>query len=84
MGGESSTGGLTETGDKVENTGGETSLLDELSEDEGRERGLLSSLHDDGVTGSQSRSDLPGKHEKGEVPGDNLTADTDLDSVLVS
>ena len=75
---ESGTGSLAVTRDKVEDTSGETSLLDELSEDESRERSLLSSLHDNSVTGGQSRSDLPCQHEKGEVPGDNLTADTDL------
>jgi hypothetical protein len=77
MRGESGTGSLAVTGDKVEDTGRETSLLDELSEDESGERSLLSSLHDDSVTSGQSRSDLPCQHEKGEVPRDNLTADTD-------
>jgi hypothetical protein len=78
MRGESGTGSLAVTGDKVEDTGRETSLLDELSEDESGERSLLSSLHDDSVTSGQGRSDLPCQHEKGEVPGDNLTADTNL------
>lgn len=80
VGGKGSTGSLTEARDKVENTSGEASLLNVLSENKGRERGLLSSLHDNGVTGGQGRADLPCKHEKGEVPGDDLTADTDLDS----
>lgn len=75
---EGGTGSLAVTRDKVEDTSRETSLLNELSEDESGERSLLSSLHDDGVTSGQSRSDLPCQHEKGEVPGDNLTADTDL------
>lgn len=79
---DSGTGSLAETGKKVEDTRGETSLLDELGEDKGRERGLLSSLHDDNVTGSQGGANLPGKHQKREVPGDNLTADTNLEIIV--
>lgn len=81
---EGSTGSLAEARNKVENTGRETSLLDELSEDQGRERSLLSSLHDNGVTSGQGRANLPCQHEEREVPGDNLTADTNLRYVLVS
>ena len=77
VGGDGGTSNATETGDNVENTRGETSLLDELSKDESRERSLLSGLHDDSVTGGESGANLPGKHEKREVPGDDLTANTE-------
>lgn len=74
--GEGGTGGLAETRDQVENTRREASFLDKLGKDEGREGSLLSSLHDDGVASGQGRANLPGKHEKREVPGNDLTADT--------
>lgn len=78
VGGEGGTSGLAVAGDEVEDTSRETSLLDELGENKGGERSLLSSLHDNGVTGGQGRADLPCQHEKREVPGDDLTADTNL------
>lgn len=78
VGGDGSTSNLAETRDQVEDTGRETSLLDVLSEDEGRERSLLGSLHDDGVTSGQGRANLPGNHHQGEVPGDDLAANTNL------
>lgn len=78
VGGNGGTGRLTEAGEKVEDTRGEASLLDVLGEDEGREGGLLGSLHDNGVAGGQGRANLPGEHEEGEVPGNDLTADTNL------
>ena len=78
VGRDGSTGNLAETGEKVEDTRRETGLLDQVGENKSRERGLLSSLHDNGVASSQSRSDLPSKHEEGEVPGDDLTNNTKL------
>ncbi len=84
VGRDGGTGGLAETGDQVEDTSGEAGLLDELSKDEGREGGLLRSLHDNGVASGQSRTNLPREHEKREVPGNNLTADTKLHWRLVS
>lgn len=77
VGGDGGTGNTTEARNDVDNTGGETSLDDEVADVETAERGLLCGLHDDGVTGGQGRADLPGKHEQGEVPGDDLAADTD-------
>jgi hypothetical protein len=77
VGGDSSSGNPSETGDDVKNSSGETSLLDEVGTDEGGEGSLLSGLQDNGVSGGKSRSDLPGPHEKGEVPGDNLSTDSD-------
>lgn len=78
VGGQGSTGGLAETGDDVENTRGEASLLDEVGEHKSRQRCLLSRLHDDCVTRAQSRANLPGEHEQREVPGDDLGANTNL------
>lgn len=77
VGGDGGTSNPAETGDDVENARGETGLLDELSKDESRKRSLLSGLHDDGVTGGESGADLPGKHEEREVPGNDLTANTE-------
>lgn len=76
--GNSSTSDLSETVDQVEDACGETSLLDELGHDKSGQRGLLSSLHDEGVTGGESRANLPCEHEKREVPWDDLTANTNL------
>ena len=39
---------------------------------------LFSGFEDDGVTAGNGGADLPRKHEEGEVPWDDLTADTDL------
>ena len=72
------TGDPAEAGDDVDDTRGETSLLDEVGEHQSGQRGLLSRLQDDGVAGGESGRNLPGKHQQGEVPRDNLTADTDL------
>lgn len=74
--GDGSTSDTTETGDDVDHTRGETSLLDELTGVQTGKRGLLGGLEDDGVTGGNGGGDLPRPHEEGEVPGDNLTADT--------
>jgi hypothetical protein len=75
--GEGGTGGTTEAGDDVDDTGGEASLLDQLGDVETRQGGLLGGLQDNCVAGGGGRSDLPGPHEQGEVPGDNLATDTD-------
>lgn len=62
--------------DDVDDTIGETRVLEEFGELQGRQRSLLGSLEDDGVTSGNSRSDLPSHHEEGEVPRDDLTTDT--------
>lgn len=74
--GDGSTSDTTETGDDVDHTRGEASLLDELTGVQTGEGGLLGGLEDDGVTGGNGGGDLPRPHEEGEVPGDDLTADT--------
>ena len=78
MRGDGGTGDLAESRDDVENTGGEASLLDVLGKNQSGQRSLLSCLQDNGVASRKRRSDLPGKHEKGEVPGDDLAANTKL------
>lgn len=77
VGGDGSTSGATETGDNVDDTGREAGLDDELGGVQTGKRSLLGGLDDNGVTGSDGRANLPGPHEDGEVPGDDLTADTD-------
>ena len=84
MGGESSTSDLAKAGDDVDDTGWEASLFDELGGVESAERGLLGGLENDGVAAGDGRADLPGPHEKGKVPWDDLRDDTDLRHVLLS
>lgn len=67
----------TKTGDDVDHTRRESRLLAQLSRVESRQRSLLSCLEDDGVTGCNGGTDLPRPHHQREVPGDDLTADTD-------
>jgi len=74
--GHGGTGDLTETGNDVDHTRGKASLLDQCTGNVRRKRGLLSSLQDDCVTGGDGGTDLPCPHEDGEVPGNDLTADT--------
>lgn len=75
--GEGVTDSLAVTGDNVDNSVGEASLLDELGHVAGSEGGELRGLDDDGAAGGEGGSELPGEHEEGEVPGDDLTTDTD-------
>ena len=59
--------GVTDTGtvavDDVDDTRREASLLDEVSEDQSGQRGLLGCLEHNRVAGGQSRANLPGQHE---------------------
>lgn len=77
VGGDGSTGGTAKARDDVNDTRGEASLDDQLGDVESGQRSLLGGLQDNSVTGSNGGTDLPGQHEKREVPGDDLTADTD-------
>jgi len=77
MRGDGCTSGLTETREDIDDARRETSLNDEFSCNESRERRLFSSLQYDDVSGSNSGTDLPSPHEQREVPWDDLTADTD-------
>ena len=71
------TGSLAEPRDDVDNTGWETSFLDESCGVESRQWSLLGGLEDDGITGSHGRANLPRQHHYWEIPGDDLTTDTD-------
>lgn len=70
------TSNTTQARDDVDNTLGEASFLDQLTHVQTRERGLLSGLDDNGVTSGKRRGDLPRPHEDGEIPRNDLTADT--------
>ena len=83
VGGDGGAGDLAEAGEDVDDTGWEASLFDELGGVEGAERGLLGGLEDDDVAAGDGGADLPGPHEEGEVPGDDLAADTDLERTQV-
>jgi len=91
-GGKGLSDGRTVTDNDVDDTSGDTSLLDELGHVHGSEGSQLGGLHDDGTSGCECWSDLPGEHVEGlrvsavssyvlvktyEVPGDDLTTDTD-------
>ena len=74
--GDGRTSDTAESGDDVNDTRGEASFLDQLGGIETGERGLLGGLDHNGVTSSHGGTDLPGPHEDREVPGNDLTADT--------
>lgn len=64
------------SGDGVKDTSRVSSFLDELGGVEGRKGSLLSRLHDNRVAGGEGGANLPGPHHDGEVPRNDLTADT--------
>ena len=78
VGGHGGTSHLTESGDDVDNASGETSLFDQLGGEESAEGSLFGGLEDDGVTSGKGGAELPCEHEQGEVPWDDLSADTNL------
>lgn len=61
------TGDLSDTRDDVDDTWGETSLLDQVGGNKSGQRSLLSGLENDSVSGSDGRANLPRPHEKGEI-----------------
>mmetsp|Transcript_25564 Transcript_25564/g.31017 ORF Transcript_25564/g.31017 Transcript_25564/m.31017 type:complete len:556 (-) Transcript_25564:83-1750(-) len=63
--------------DDVDDTFGDTGLLDELSQLESGEWSLLGELEHNSVTGREGWGKLPRCHKQREVPGDNLAAYTD-------
>lgn len=71
-----STGSLAKSGEDVHHTGRDTRLLAQGSGIQGRERRLLRCLQHYSITGCQGGANLPRPHHKGEVPGDDLTANT--------
>lgn len=80
VGGDGGTGDLAETGDDVDDTWREAGFLDQVSHVESGQRGLLGGLENNTIPAGHGRADLPCPHEEGEVPRDDLTADTDLES----
>lgn len=71
-----STSHTTVTVNDVNDTGRETSLLDQTSQVKNAKRGLLGSLHNNSVTTCEGRAQLPGSHSQREVPGDDLANHT--------
>ena len=76
VGGQGGTGSLAEPGHNVDHPVGHPGLGDELGQAQRRERGLLSGLEDHAVSRSQSRPELPRRHQKREVPRDDLAHDS--------
>jgi hypothetical protein len=76
MRGDSCTGRLSESREDVDDTRREASFNDKFGCDKSGKRRLFCRLQDDDVTGSDSRSNLPCPHEQREVPGDDLSANT--------
>ena len=70
--GDGGPGSGTVAGHDVEHTRGEARLPAQLGNVEPRERSLLSQLHHHRVAHRQGRAQLPGLHEKGKVPGNDL------------
>lgn len=75
--GDGGTSRLAETGEDVDHTSGDPGLLAKSGGVQTRERGLLGGFQDNDVTSGKRRADLPGPHEQGEVPWDDLTTHTD-------
>ncbi len=78
VGRNSGTGNSAKAREDVDDSGRETSLLDQVGENQSGQRGLLSGLEDNGVAGGQGGADLPSQHQQRKVPGDDLAADTNL------
>ena len=76
--GNGSAGRLAVARDDIDDTCREAGFSDEIGSIEGGQRGLLSRLEDDGIAGSDGRANLPGPHDDGEVPGNDLAAYTNL------
>src|SRR5215213_9073081 len=68
---------LTITGNDVDDAFGESCFLDQLRKFHRANGSLLGGLENDSVTGSERRRELPGRHQEGKVPGNDLAANTD-------
>ncbi len=77
MRGHRSTDSVAVTREDVNDTLGETSLLDNRAHADSGQRGKLGRLENDAVSGGESGAELPGEHEEREVPGNDLADDTD-------
>ena len=83
---------ITKTGQDVDYASGEAGLVDELTQSQSTQRGLFSGLENAHRTSSYTRTliiktvfakrltktggKLPGSHQQGEVPGNNLSSNT--------
>ena len=70
--GDGGTSSGTVARDDVEDASREAGLSAELRNVEARERSLLRQLHHHRVAHRQGRAQLPGLHEEGKVPGNDL------------
>ena len=61
----------------VDDAGRQVGLLQDLGEDQRRQRRRLGGLEDDGVAGRERGGDLPGEHQQREVPRDDLAGDAE-------
>merc|ERR1719312_1723323 len=71
----------------LHHSSGETGPFDKVCNIESCKRSLLRQLHHHGIAHAQGRAQLPGLHEKREVPGDDLATHSHrlgLAMVLVS
>lgn len=64
-------------GKDVHDTLGQARLAADVREEQRGERGRLGGLEDHRVAGGERRGDLPGQHQEGEVPGDDLARDAE-------
>jgi len=69
--------GLACPGEDVDHAGWEVGLLADVGEGQRSEGGRLSGLEDDRVSARERGCDLPGEHEKREVPRDDLRGYTE-------
>ena len=70
----SNLGGLP--GQDVDHPGRKPNFLHYFGEFEGGQRGVTRGFQYNGITHCQGRCNLPGQHEQGKVPGNNLSHDT--------
>ena len=69
---------LAKAGQDVDDAGREAGFFDELGCKEAGQRCLLGGLEDNGVAAGDGGANLPGPHDDGEVPGNDLAADANL------
>ena len=70
--GDGRAGGGTESGQHVHDAFRESRFHDQLADAQRGQRRLLRRLHHHGVAGGQRRGQLPGLHQHGEIPGNDL------------
>src|SRR6185312_5995142 len=73
--GERAAGGGTKAREEIDDAFRKSRFDNELTDAEGGERRLLGRLHHDGVAGCQRGGELPGLHQQGKVPWNDLPDD---------